>query len=198
MIPSRTMKRLLIIGIVLLLALVWIISEKKEKSLGKETSPPTETVSPSEPEEKNEEPPETDSEDSEDFEVPEASEVPVESVSLAPNETIVTNLTPQSTTVTPQTVTRYHTTEVKVFLYEWGIDISQKEIFPGNIVFEVNNNGTFSHDFAIQGVKNFGKVIPGETQTFSYRILGAGEYVLLSPRERDMGKGMNEVIRILP
>ncbi len=87
-------------------------------------------------------------------------------------------------------------TTVKVYLYEWGVDISSKEIPSGQIAFEVQNNGRFSHDFAISGVKNFGKVRPGEVQVFTTN-LRTGNFTVYSERGKDDEKGMEEDFSVI-
>jgi len=82
---------------------------------------------------------------------------------------------------------------VKVYLYDFNIDVSQKEVSAGKINFEVMNNGRFSHDFAIANYKNFGKVRPGETKNFS-ALLNSGEAKIYSDRNQDAEKGMVETI----
>ncbi len=85
--------------------------------------------------------------------------------------------------------------DVKVYLYDFNIDISKKEISAGKINFEVMNNGKFSHDFAIANFKNFGKVRPGETQNFS-AFLNAGKIKIYSDRNQDSEYGMVETVEI--
>ncbi len=84
---------------------------------------------------------------------------------------------------------------VRVYLYEWGMDLSASEIPSGNIGFEVVNNGQFSHHFAIRDVQNFGKIVPGEIRTFSAR-LNSGEFELYSPRNIDVENGMSETLTV--
>jgi hypothetical protein len=84
---------------------------------------------------------------------------------------------------------------LKVYLYEWGIDISSTAVLPGNIEFEVVNNGQFTHHFSIKEVQNFGKVLPGETRVFVAR-LEEGEFELFSPRNIDVENGMNETLYV--
>ena len=78
---------------------------------------------------------------------------------------------------------------VRVYLYEWDIDASHLVLPEGNISFEVINVGQFSHDFAIEGVQNFGKVRPGEVRVFAAK-LGAGDFAFISPRDEDKGHVM--------
>ena len=94
---------------------------------------------------------------------------------------------------TPATSLPYSTEDqfVKVYLYEWQIDASKKEIFAGKVTFEVQNTGQFSHDFGIKGVRNFGKIIPGATRTFVVS-LGSGDFEIYSDKKRDRENGMRE------
>lgn len=85
-------------------------------------------------------------------------------------------------------------TPVKVYLYEWGIDVSSETVPAGNIMFYVENNGKFSHEFAVVGKKNFGKVLPGEGAIFLAENMDAGNYVLSSPKKVDQQNGMLEYI----
>ena len=82
--------------------------------------------------------------------------------------------------------------EVKIYLYEWGIDISERDISNGKIVFTVQNNGRFAHEFQIDRIKDFGMIRPGETKTFNPIILRKGVYTMSSPKEVDQKRGMSE------
>lgn len=109
-----------------------------------------------------------------------------------------------STTSSPSTATKTEVTsnapvvnipsretKIKVYLYEWDIDLSQKAIPSGTVVFEVHNTGNFTHDFAIQGGQNFGKVRPNETRVFSAQLKN-GKYALYSERGKDAENNMVE------
>lgn len=85
---------------------------------------------------------------------------------------------------------------VKVFLYEWAFDISSREIPKGKVIFEVHNDGRFSHDFSIKGYKHFGKVFPGETAYFVADYLGGGEYTLYSPKKVDQDYRLTERLTV--
>jgi len=85
------------------------------------------------------------------------------------------------------------TTEVKVYLYEWGLDMSQKTFPAGTVNFTVQNDGRFTHDFSVRGVKDFGKVTPGTTANFSAGIR-AGEYEVYSDRREDYDRGLVDTI----
>ncbi len=88
------------------------------------------------------------------------------------------------------------TTTVKVYLYEWAVDISTKEIPSGTVQFEVVNNGKFSHNFNIKGIKNFGKVPPRQSANFSVQLL-PGEFEIYSNKRDDYENGMVEGIVIV-
>lgn len=84
-------------------------------------------------------------------------------------------------------------TDVKVYLYEWGLDMSQKTLPAGTVNFTVQNDGRFTHDFTIRGVKDFGKVTPGTTANFTTG-LRAGEYEVFSGRREDYDRGLVDQI----
>jgi len=84
---------------------------------------------------------------------------------------------------------------VKVFLYEWGIDLSAANVEAGNVAFEVFNNGQFTHHFAVEGGTDFGKVVPGEMVTF-VASLEEGMITLYSPRQIDMANEMQETLYV--
>lgn len=86
-------------------------------------------------------------------------------------------------------------TRIRVYLYEWAVDISDKTIPAGPVVFEVRNTGKFTHHFAVEGVKDFGKVIPGATEEFTL-TLSADDYTLISPREVDTFHDMRETLLV--
>jgi hypothetical protein len=89
-----------------------------------------------------------------------------------------------------------HVTDtVKVFLYEWGIDLSSANVPAGTIAFEVFNNGQFTHHFAIEGGTDFGKVVPGEMVVFM-ADLEEGAMTLYSPRQIDMANKMQETLYV--
>ena len=83
------------------------------------------------------------------------------------------------------------TTDVKIYTYEWGLDMSDKTIPAGTINFKVQNDGRFTHDFNVSGFGNLGKVMPSETKTFTVK-LAAGEYEAFSERRQDYERGVRE------
>jgi len=83
------------------------------------------------------------------------------------------------------------TTDIKVYLYEWGLDLSDKTIPAGTVNFQVQNDGRFTHDFSVSGFGNLGKVTPNEKKTFTVK-LGAGEYEAFSKRRQDYERGLKE------
>lgn len=95
--------------------------------------------------------------------------------------------------VTPTVPDR--TTYVKVYMYEWGIDLSSKKIPSGTVVFTVINSGRFSHDFTIKGLKDFGKVAPRQTVSFTSKV-PAGNYEIFSGRRDDTDNGMREGLTV--
>lgn len=84
---------------------------------------------------------------------------------------------------------------VRVYLYEWEIDILNSVVGEGLIQFEVINTGARSHRFGIVGVYDFGKVRPGETRYFAIE-LDNGEFTLYSPLAVDQERGMVENILV--
>lgn len=89
------------------------------------------------------------------------------------------------------------TTDVKVYAYEWNMDLSDKTIPAGTVNFKVQNDGRFTHDFNISGFGNLGKVMPSETKTFTVK-LKAGEYEAFSKRRQDYERGVKETFTITP
>lgn len=87
-------------------------------------------------------------------------------------------------------------TNVTVYLYEWGIDVSDKSIQAGTVSFTVKNNGRFSHNFSVNGQKDFGKILPGQVITFDPLCLSVGDFVLSSNKKIDQERNMNEFITV--
>jgi len=87
-------------------------------------------------------------------------------------------------------------TFVKVYLYEFNIDISKKEIPAGEVVFEVINSGNFTHEFSIRAKKDFGKILPKEKKKFSIYLSG-GEFEIFSKKKGDVRNNMKEKIFVI-
>ena len=85
--------------------------------------------------------------------------------------------------------------EVTVYLFDGGIDLSTSVVPTGNITFTVRNDGRVSHDFSVEGIKDFGRIVPGSIHTFEINLV-EGEYVLTSPRELDQQLEMRETLRV--
>ncbi len=98
--------------------------------------------------------------------------------------------------ITPEISYPDRITTIKVYLYEWAVDISSKEIPSGTVQFEVVNNGKFSHDFNIKGIQNFGKVPPRQSANFTAKFL-PGNFEIFSDRRDDYENGMKEDILIV-
>jgi hypothetical protein len=96
--------------------------------------------------------------------------------------------------VEQKTVYSKNVTELKVYLYEWEIDVSDKSILTGRVNLTVVNSGKFSHNFVIKGVRDFGKLLPGETKQFDSVYLRRGSFELLSDKSVDIQKGMKDVL----
>lgn len=155
-------------------------SEEKKKELTADEPEPKKTEKTETPKDKIEErekKPSTETKTSKKS-IKKPSTTPIESKEIA-DPTPVASIIPNIET------------KIKVYLYEWDIDLSQKAIPSGTVIFEVHNTGRFTHDFAIRGVDNFGKVRPNETRVFSTRIRG-GKYMLYSERGKDAEKNMVE------
>ncbi len=117
---------------------------------------------------------------------------PVKPVVTAPVETVKTYVPPVKKVVTVPN----RETNIKVYIYDNGIDISQKEIPSGTVNFEVVNSGRFSHEFVIGGVKNFGKVNPRTTSNFTIK-LRSGEFEVFSDRRDDRERGLSDFIEVV-
>ena len=88
------------------------------------------------------------------------------------------------------------TTDVKVFVYEWGLDLSDKTIPAGTINFQVQNDGRFTHEFNVSGFGNLGKVTPSQKTTFTMK-LPAGEYEAFSDRNLDLERGVRDTFTVV-
>jgi len=84
---------------------------------------------------------------------------------------------------------------IKTYMYEWNIDFSKKSFQSGTINFQIKNNGRFSHEFGIETLGTIGKVMPGESKTFTVKLL-PGTYEVFSKRRSDYEKGMKDVITV--
>jgi hypothetical protein len=84
---------------------------------------------------------------------------------------------------------------VKVYLFDGGMDISTSVIPEGYVTFLVRNDGRMSHDFSVEGIQDFGRIVPGSVHTFELKV-AEGEYVLFSPRELDQRLEMHETLRV--
>ncbi len=87
------------------------------------------------------------------------------------------------------------TTNTRVYMYEWGLDLSKKTLPAGTIAFTVQNSGRFPHDFAVEGHGNLGKLMPGESAI--YRLpFAPGSYEVYSDRRDDRSRGVTDVITV--
>jgi hypothetical protein len=112
------------------------------------------------------------------------------------NTTMVQTIAAEMQHQNSQPVYSEHVTDMTVYLYEWGIDLSDKDIMAGRVNFTVMNNGQFSHNFVVNGVRDFGKILPGETKKFANVYLSAGEFVIISDKAIDEAKGMKEALSV--
>ena len=85
--------------------------------------------------------------------------------------------------------------EVIVYLFDGGIDLSVSNIPIGHVTFIVRNDGRVSHDFSVEGIRDFGRIVPGTIHAFELNLT-KGEYVLTSPRELDQQLDMRETLRV--
>jgi hypothetical protein len=204
------MRRILIIGVILVGA--WFVFQEINKSgddVNTEETATEEAVT--EEETKTEESTETKTEEIKNVEeTEEIKRNPIDRTGLEEDVTGPITVTPkeeEATVEIPAEVEEkiftesteapvmYVTDTIKVFLYEWGIDLSSENVESGNIEFEVFNNGQFTHHFAIEGGVDFGKVVPGETAYFT-APLNVGEVTLYSPRQIDMDNEMQETLYV--
>lgn len=112
-----------------------------------------------------------------------------------PKETTVVS-TPVVTPVRTAPVVPARITDIKVFVYEWGLDLSDKTIPAGTINFQVQNDGRFTHDFSVSGFGNLGKIAPSETRTFTIKLT-PGEYEVFSDRRQDYERGIVETFTVV-
>lgn len=74
---------------------------------------------------------------------------------------------------------------VEVVLQDEALELSQSELAAGPVVFEVTNDGSEPHSFAVQGAVEKGlegKIEAGETETLEV-TLEAGSYMAYCPIE---------------
>jgi len=76
------------------------------------------------------------------------------------------------------------TTNVKVYMYDNGIDFSLKNIPSGTVIFDVvNNSNRFSHTFVVDGV-NYGQINAGQGDTIVISMT-PGTYNIYSDKRND-------------
>lgn len=125
--------------------------------------------------------------------------------SSAPVTTAPATTTPATTTPAPVVTAPVvsvpsvpaRVTDVKVYVYEWNVDLSDKTIPAGTVNFTVQNDGRFTHDFSLSSHGNLGKVMPSETRTFTVKMR-AGEYEVFSKRRQDYERGVKETFIVTP
>ncbi|PID70201.1 hypothetical protein CSB37_03430 [bacterium DOLZORAL124_38_8] len=84
---------------------------------------------------------------------------------------------------------------VKVFQYDFAIDLGKKTVPAGMVTFKVHNSGLFAHQFAIAGVKNWGLVGRNEKTSFTV-YLKPGKYKIWSEKDIDKKYGMVNYITV--
>jgi hypothetical protein len=85
--------------------------------------------------------------------------------------------------------------EVKVYLFDGGMDLSVSTVPAGRVTFIVRNDGRVSHDFSVKNQADFGRITPGSSHTFEL-VFTEGDYVLYSPRELDQKLNMYETLHV--
>lgn len=113
---------------------------------------------------------------------------------------VVAPVVPATITPAPEVVEveiPNRTTDVKVYVYEWGLDLSKRTIPSGTVNFMVDNNGRFTHDFSLSGFGNLGKVMPKQKSTFTLK-LKPGEYEAFSDRRQDYDRGVVKQFVVTP
>ena len=73
---------------------------------------------------------------------------------------VAPTVTPNPTPVVVAPTLPNRITDIKVFMYEWNVDLSSKTIPSGTINFQVQNDGRFTHDFNISGFGNLAYTLP--------------------------------------
>ncbi|MEB3779009.1 MAG: cupredoxin domain-containing protein [Desulfurococcales archaeon] len=106
----------------------------------------------------------------------------------------------ETTEATMMEETGGETVTVKVELYEWGIEMSSREVKPGvKVVFEVVNKGSYTHALEIEN-KDLGfeaktrSLRPGETAKLEVTFKEPGEYEVYCPIGNHRGLGMDDML----
>lgn len=206
-------KRILVL-VLFLFGVFWWLSNRDVNPDDLALNPDNEaevSVETEEPTETDEEPVEADEETATTEQTEEADKTGENTTEAKETETVSTTTTVTTTTeaeveatpvvvkpvveVVTKPVDTGVVTDAKVYLYEWGLDLSQKTFPVGVVNFAVQNDGRFTHDFSIRGVADLGKVTPGTTETFTVQ-LGAGEYEVYSNRREDYERGVRDMITV--
>lgn len=99
----------------------------------------------------------------------------------------------QISAATETTILPKLSSKVTVYLFDGGMDISDSTISEGAVSFFVRNDGRVLHNFSIEGIQDFGRIVPGKPQTFIVN-LSEGEYRIFSPRDIDQRLEMSETL----
>jgi hypothetical protein len=87
-------------------------------------------------------------------------------------------------------------TTVRLYMYEWSLDMMKRTLPAGKIVFEVVNKGRFPHNFNIRDVYNFGTVLPRSTESFVLN-LNPGSYTLYSGQQNSSERRLTTTFRVV-
>ena len=112
------------------------------------------------------------------------------------NDFDVVNTQDKIETITEKKEAVLPKSDATVYMYDFEIDLSTKTFPAGDITFTVKNSGLFAHQFAIEGVKNYGLVGRDATEVFTVRITKPGTYKVSSEKEMDIEREMYEYITV--
>ena len=65
---------------------------------------------------------------------------------------------------------------VQVSMFEYGFTLSPSTIPSGNVTFVMNNTGTVTHNFDVEGVKSGAFVDPGKSATMTVNVQAGRAY----------------------
>jgi hypothetical protein len=171
--------------------------ENPQESSGEEASIPESTPAQATSEEANSQPEQSTLTVAPEVATAEVNNAPMDLPQTQTPPPVIVIAPPASQTVTPpvrETAEEpIRTQDIKIYLYEWGLDLSDAEIKSGKITFQVLNSGRFTHDLSISGKGTLGKVLPRGKAEFSI-VLEPGEYELFSSRRNDREMGVLETL----
>jgi hypothetical protein len=65
---------------------------------------------------------------------------------------------------------------VQVSMFEYGFTLSPSTVPSGNVTFVMNNTGTVTHNFDVEGVKSGAFVDPGKSATMTVNVQAGRAY----------------------